>query len=118
MKKGRTTNVTRGIYGGEFSLAKLHFGFEEKGPFYLFEKCYRIFDEDSTFFDEGDSGSGVFLIDRKGSGIQPLGIAFGRYCGFTLVCKIKHIAERFHLSVLKDDVSNWFLNDYLNGSTR
>lgn len=70
------------------------------------------------FFKIGDSGSGVYLIDRKGSRIQPLGIAFGRYSGFTLVCKIKHIAERFDLSVLKDTFSDWCLNEYLNSVKR
>lgn len=112
MKKGRTTNVTLGFYDGLFLLAQLRFGIEQNGPFYNFKKCYRILDNDEEFFQGGDSGSGVFLIDENSSRIQPLGIAFGRGIGFTLVCKIKHIAERFQLSVMKDSFSTSYLNEY------
>lgn len=112
MKKGRTTNVTLGIYDGLCLLARLLFGIQQNGPFYLFEKCYRILDKDEDFFQGGDSGSGVFLIDKNTSRIHPLGIAFGRCIGSTLVCKIKHIAERFQLSVMKDSFSTSYLNEY------
>ena len=114
MKKGRTTNVTLGTYDGLCLLAKLCFGIEQNGPYYYFEKCYRILDTDKEFFQRGDSGSGVFLIDRNSSRIKPLGIAFGRCIGFTLVCKIKHIVERFQLSILKDSFSTSYLNGYLS----
>ena len=114
MKKGATTNVTLGIYDGLCLLATLRFGIQQNGPFYYFEKCYRILDDDDEFFERGDSGSGVFLIDRNSSRIQPLGIAFGRCIGSTLVCNIKHIAERFQFSILKDSFSTSYLNEYLS----
>ena len=120
VKKGKTTNVTHGVYGGILLLARLRFGIASTGRYYLFINCYRINDatENNQFFDEGDSGSGVFLIDRQNSRVKPLGIAFGRFnCGhFTLVCKIKHIAEQLNLSILRDAFSNNVLQNFTHNN--
>nr|XP_022303248.1 uncharacterized protein LOC111110883 isoform X2 [Crassostrea virginica] len=56
------------------------------------------------FFVEGDSGSGVFLLDDCNRDMRPLGIAFARrdLSYQTYACKIQHIAEQFHLSISRN----------------
>ena len=107
MKKGTATGVTRGVYGGFFMSTNVRFEKSPNGPFFTFENCYRIDDKKEQFFDNGDSGSGVFLLDEENLRVKALGIAFAR-CPFhsaTLVCKVKHIAESFSLTIIKDDFS-------------
>ena len=118
IKKGQATGITRGVYGGFFMSEKVDFKPFSTESFFIFENCYRILDKDGQFFDEGDSGSGVFLIDKKDSNVKALGIAFARslYQCATLVCKVNHIAERFQLSIIKDDFSRRVaenINDYI-----
>lgn len=61
MKKGMSTGVTCGVYGGFFMSANVRFEKFPTGPFFTFENCYRIDDKKEQFFDTGDSGSGVFF---------------------------------------------------------
>ena len=107
MKKGTATGVTRGVYGGFFMSTNVRFEKSPTGPFFTFENCYRIDDKKEQFFDTGDSGSGVFLLDKEDSRVKALGIAFARWSfqPATLVCKVKHIAESFNLTIIKDDFS-------------
>ena len=114
IKKGTATGKTRGVYGGFFMSEKVDFKESSNGVFFIFENCYRIRDKEGQFFDDGDSGSGVFLLDKEDSKVKVLGIAFARslYQCATLVCKVNHIADRFNLSIIKDDFSKELFKDF------
>lgn len=64
-----------------------------------FNNCFVVDDLRSPFFKEGDSGSGVFLLDKTSQTVKALGIAFARKHGSqqTLVCKLNPIAKEFKL---------------------
>lgn len=68
------------------------------------------------FFDEGDSGSGVFLLDDCNRNMTPLGIAFARgdLTNTTFVCKIQHIVEKFQLSLCQNQIAEAFATGILN----
>ena len=107
MKKGTATGVTRGVYDGLFLSINLRFEKSPTAPFFIFENCYRIKDKKEQFADSGDSGSGVYLLDKEDSRVKALGIVFARYPyqSATIVCKVKHIADSFNLTFIKDDFS-------------
>lgn len=55
------------------------------------------------FFEPGDSGSGVYLIDKRGKK-KPLGIAFARSIyGDTVACRIENVTRAFDLSLNDDE---------------
>lgn len=99
-KMGTTTKQTHGILV-DASLAICVDIPSPRGGFYFFEECYGICDDKSEFFKEGDSGSGVYLIDRD-ERIKPLGIAFARLRSITAVCKISKILDAFNISVFQN----------------
>ncbi|XP_061170924.1 uncharacterized protein LOC133180409 [Saccostrea echinata] len=70
----------------------------------VFRNCYSIADQGEIFFREGDSGSGVYLIDRHENQLKPLGIAFAFHIfnPRTAVCKIKTILQVLNVSIVKD----------------
>lgn len=109
VKRGSTTGVTEGIYRGVHSSGRIG-PTVSSGRFYFFKNCFGICDQKNgpPFFQEGDSGSGVFQIDRNKRLLYPIGIAFGRlkYHQLTYVCKIKDIATRFKLSICQDATFN------------
>lgn len=102
-KRGRTTEKTVGILtsgGGSVSIRS-----KNNNSFQTFQSCYLIGDKDNRiFFDEGDSGSAVFLIDKTENKLKPLGIAFARleFGRETFVCKIDKILQEFNISVIKE----------------
>ena len=107
-KKGKTTDVTYGhIYQINISL---RFQRPRQTRWYVFENCYSIAKDGKSFFEKGDSGAGVFLIDKQSKILHPLGIGFskGKY---TFVCKIQHVLERFNLKICKDEFSRTFFTD-------
>lgn len=101
-KKGTITDETEGILV-DASLAICVDIPSPRGGFYFFEECYGICDEDEEkqFFKQGDSGSGVYLIDRD-KRLKPLGIAFARLRSITAVCKISKILDAFNISVFQN----------------
>lgn len=98
-KRGRTTGDTTGKLVLECMHVRVH-SKEVHGRYYEFENCFAVTQTDeTTFFEKGDSGSGVFLIDEKDSSLKPLGIAFAFYRFKTAVCKIRQITNAFNVSV-------------------
>ena len=47
----------------------------------------------------GDSGSGVFVLNKKDNSLKPLGIAFARYSPLTAVCCKRKIMDAFNVSI-------------------
>lgn len=78
----------------------------DDGSFYFFDRCFGIDSIDRPFFECGDSGSGVFLIER-GEQIKPLGIAFAKHLitQKTAVCRINEIVNAFNLCVYQYEES-------------
>lgn len=65
-KKARASGETEGILVSGMSTVFVN---DFKSPFkYQFDYCYEIKSKNANekFFEPGDSGSGVYLIDRKG----------------------------------------------------
>lgn len=104
-KRGRTTGVTLGKLVDRFCNFKIN-SKAVKGKYYNFKDCFVVqqINEKSPFFAEGDSGSGVFLIDEKNGSLKPLGIAFAfsHWRLKTYVCKIEQITNAFDVSVYED----------------
>lgn len=73
-----------------------------KSPFkYQFDYCYEIKSKNATekFFKPGDSGSGVYLIDRKGKK-TPIAIgAAHRLDETAYACRIEQITRAFNVSL-------------------
>lgn len=98
-KRGRTTGDTIGKLVGDCMYVRVYCT-EIRGRYYEFENCFAVKQRDETkFFEKGDSGSGVFLIDEKDSSLKPLGIAFAFFRSKTAVCKIRQITNAFNVSV-------------------
>lgn len=99
-KKGRTTGQTIGILiDGSLSVC-----IEDQlpyGGFYYFEKCYGIENDQTVFFDEGDSGAGVFIIGKDNK-LKPLGIAFAQLNSQTAVCNIRKTVEALNVSIYQN----------------
>lgn len=115
VKRGNKTGITEGILRGIYSSARID-SMSTPGHFYYFNNCFGVYDQDDgpPFFEAGDSGSGVFLIQNHM--INPIGIAFARqrFKQLTLVCKIKDIAEKFNLSICQDAFALNMLRDQAN----
>lgn len=99
-KRGRTTGDTIGKLVGDCMYVRVP-STQIKDRFYEFVNCFAVKQKDKTkhFFEQGDSGSGVFAIDGKDNSLKPLGIAFASYCTKTAVCKIGQITNAFNVSV-------------------
>lgn len=68
---------------------------------YRFDYCYEIINKHGykPFFEPGDSGSGVYLLDERGNK-KPVGIAFAfGLNGDTYACRIEHVTRAFELSL-------------------
>lgn len=98
-KKGRASGETEGILVSGMSTVFVN---DFKSPFkYQFDYCYEIKSKNANekFFEQGDSGSGVYLIDRKGKK-TPIGIAFAhRLDGTAYACRIEQITRAFNVSL-------------------
>lgn len=119
LRRGETLNVTKkgkstGVTYGSIDKTNYHTRVEssQKGTFYAFKKCYRIRPLNrEIFFEDGDSGAGVFLIDEQTKTLKPLGIGFLKGPVYTCVCRIKHFLDEFQLSICEDDFArNYFGN--------
>lgn len=95
-KRGGTTGETKGYLSDNSLSVCLDF----TNGFYFFDRCYAVESINSPFFEPGDSGSGVFLIEN-GVPTKPLGIAFAfqKRSQTTAVCRIDKIIDAFNLSV-------------------
>lgn len=101
MKIGGTTGETGGLLtGNTFSVCVD----KDVGGFYFFDRCFSIKSIGRPFFELGDSGSGVFLMEN-GRPTKPLGIAFAKHMisQKTAVCRIDKIVEAFGLSVYQNE---------------
>lgn len=96
-KRGGTTGETEGYLSDDSLSVCLDF---TNGGFYFFDRCYGVENINSSFFEPGDSGSGVFLIENE-IPTKPLGIAFAfhKRSQTTAVCRIDKIVDAFNLSV-------------------
>lgn len=102
-KRGRTTGDTIGKLDGDCMHVRVY-STQVPRQYYEFENCFAVIQQDNnTFFDKGDSGSGVFLIDKNDSSLKPLGIAFAFFGSKTAVCKIRQIANAFNVTVYEDE---------------
>lgn len=95
-KRGGTTGETEGYLSDNSLSVCLDF----TNGFYFFDRFYAVTSINSPFFEPGDSGSGVFLIEN-GVPTKPLGIAFAfhKKSQTTAVCRIDKIIDAFNLSV-------------------
>lgn len=114
-KTGRTTGTTTGILRSASHYpcigSLLYFG-----RFFDFNSCYFIDDDDEEdvevadrklFFDRGDSGSAVYLIDNKHNPkiFKPLGIGFAiGIKGGTYACKIQEVLREFNIAIYQEQV--------------
>lgn len=91
-KKGISTDTTTGL------LSQNPMSIQIKDIW--FKKCFIINDYKERFFEKGDSGSGVFLIDADGKRKRALGIAFGLSVSQrqTCVCDIRDIVHAFDIA--------------------
>lgn len=96
-KTGRTTSTTTGILPptNNSLTIRVDTSFAARG-FMIFYNCYSVIDNGKSFFERGDSGSGVFVFANDGT-FKPLGIAFASLKSQTAVCKIKTILDRLDL---------------------
>lgn len=104
-KKGRVTGITEGILVSGVSTIVVRNGVSPLK--YRFDYCYRIINMPGVknFFKPGDSGSGVYLIDKEGEK-KPLGIAFAyTEDGDTLACRIENITRAFDLLLYDEEES-------------
>lgn len=101
MKRGGSTGETEGLLTGNTFNVCVDFN---SGGFYYFARCFSIKSIDRPFFEQGDSGSGVFLMEN-GRPTKPLGIAFAKLLihNKTAVCRIDKIVEAFGLSVYQNE---------------
>lgn len=97
-KRGRTTGDTIGKLVEDNFSVRIYCRVDE---YYEFKNCFGVqkINNETIFFDQGDSGSGVFLIDENDSSLKPLGIAFASFYSETVVCKIGQIVDAFNVSV-------------------
>lgn len=103
MKRGGTTGQTEGLLTGNTFSVCVDKDFN-LGGFYYFARCFSIESIDGPFFEKGDSGSGVFLVEN-GRPTKPLGIAFAKFLinHNTAVCRIDKVVEAFGLSVYQNE---------------
>lgn len=103
MKRGGSTGETEGLLTGNAFTVCIDKDLSS-GGFYHFKNCFSIASSSRPFFEKGDSGSGVFLIENERP-TKPLGIAFAKSSiyNITAVCRIDKIAEAFGLSVCQNE---------------
>lgn len=97
IKTGRTTGTTVGILRENFLSIRVNPSFSGWG-YLSFFNCYAV--DTPDFFKEGDSGSGVFVIEKNGK-LKPLGIAFAVMDSCTAVCRIDTIVDELKLTVVR-----------------
>lgn len=104
MKRGGSTGETEGLLSGNLLSVCVDKDFNLGGFYYFSRCCFSIKSIDRPFFERGDSGSGVFLMEN-GRPTKPLGIAFAKLLinHNTAVCRIDKIAEAFGLSVYQHE---------------
>ena len=95
-KQGRSKKVTIGILSENTISIKVNN--------IWFKNCFCIYNysDSEQFFEEGDSGSGVFLIDEKGEPKKALGIAFAFSSTETCVCDIRNIVQAFDIAFYQE----------------
>lgn len=100
-KTGRTTGTTYGCLKENSLTVKVDTSFLSRGYFAFFN-CYAIEDntDDQLFFLEGDSGSGVHVMEN-GKPSKPLGIAFAFLDSQTAVCNIGIIVDKLNLQIVR-----------------
>lgn len=100
-KSGRTTGTTIGDLKDDSLTFRVETFFMSRG-FIAFYNCYAV--ENilgmNDFFKQGDSGSGVFVIEN-GQTLKPLGIAFAFLSSQTAVCKINRIINKLDLTIMR-----------------
>lgn len=103
MKRGGATGETEGRLTGNTLSVRVDKD-PNVGGFYYFSRCFSIDSSDGPFFEKGDSGSGVFLMENERP-TKPLGIAFAKHMisQKTAVCRIDKIVEAFGLSVYQNE---------------
>lgn len=102
IKSGRTTGTTIGNLKNNVFTVRVGKTFLSRGYFTFFN-CYEIGNEkNQTFFKDGDSGSGVYVIENDGT-LKPLGIAFAylQLQSKTAVCRIDEIVDKFGLQIVR-----------------
>lgn len=96
IKTGRTTGKTV----GDLLNNTLSIRVNTPNGSFAFYNCYAIGDRTEKFFEEGDSGSGVYVVESNGT-LKPLGIAFAYMNSQTVVCRIDEIVDRLDLEIVK-----------------
>ncbi|XP_052695493.1 uncharacterized protein LOC128173851 isoform X6 [Crassostrea angulata] len=99
-KRGMTTGTTYGYLMDD----SLSLNMEVSGVYFECYNCYVIenINDDDPFFLEGDSGSGVYVIDKdKRKPNKPLGIAFAFKNWQTAVCNISKIVNQLGLQIVR-----------------
>lgn len=103
-KKGQATGPTNGkLVQNYFSFICNFDRFPNRR--FIFKNCYEIQDlNGESFFESGDSGSGVFVTEN-GRKTKPLGIAFAHEDGgdITLVCRLSPIIEKCNLVIYEEE---------------
>lgn len=97
IKTGRTTGTTVGILNEHLLSIRINSFLSGLG-YLSFFNCYAV--DTPEFFKEGDSGSGVFLIEKNGIS-KPLGIAFAFMDSCTAVCRIDTIVDVLNLTIVR-----------------
>lgn len=110
-KTGRTTGRTEGYLKDTIPSVSV--------KDFKFKNCYHVVKIDDTdFFKEGDSGSGVFLV--QGEEItKPVGIAFAfmNFSAHTFVCSIDAVIDRLRLSLVMYPKENELCTNYSQNNT-
>lgn len=93
-KMGRTTGRTEGYLKDTIPSVKV--------KNFKFKNCYHVVNIDDTiFFKEGDSGSGVYLIqDETISKAVGIAFAFMKYSPHTFVCRMDGIIDTLRLNLV------------------
>lgn len=97
------TGITTGTTYGYLIDDSLSLNMEVSGVYFECNNCYVIESKnDDSFFLEGDSGSGVYVIDKDNrKPIKPLGIAFAFTNWQTAVCNIRKIVDQLGLQIVR-----------------
>lgn len=101
VKRGCITGETEGILvDGDYSVCLDEEPNNQTGGFFFFNQCFAIENIDRSFFELGDSGSGVFVLEH-GKPRRPLGIAFAKHMitQTTAVCRINPVIQAFKLCI-------------------
>lgn len=101
VKRGMKTGDTHGFLISNTLSIAIRDGLNYNNV-YEFANCYEIRSSEN-FFNEGDSGSAVFVQNKDGK-IKPLGIAFAFSAdGITCACRIDHVVQAFNLSIYEEE---------------